>query len=111
MTIDAREALRHLTTAFENHLEAVATRRSPADSAVDDAYDALAEAFERYEEALDLEFAEAIPLVVDDSDDDEADEDDDDVEFDGDDDASIDGHAVEDEDDIDDDIEEFNLRD
>jgi len=66
MESDVREALRHLTTAFENHLEAVILRRGPVDAAVDDAYEALAEAFERYEDLLDAEYAEELPLVVED---------------------------------------------
>lgn len=70
MESDVREALRHLTTAFENHLEAVIERRGPVDAAVDDAYETLAEAFERYEDLLDSEFAEDLPLVVDDEGDD-----------------------------------------
>ncbi len=74
MEVDVREVLRHLVTAFENHLEAVTSRRSPDDAAVDDAYEALAAAFERYEEKLDLEFAEGLPVVLDDSDDDDADD-------------------------------------
>lgn len=69
MESDVREALRHLTTAFENHLEAVIERRGPVDAAVDDAYEALAEAFERYEDLLDSEYAEDLPLVVDEEDD------------------------------------------
>jgi hypothetical protein len=64
MESDVREALRHLTTAFENHLEAVILRRGPVDAAVDDAYEALAEAFERYEDLLDIEYGEELPLVV-----------------------------------------------
>lgn len=124
MEPDVREALRHLTTALENHLEAVAARRSPSDAAVDDAYDALAEAFERYEDALDVEFGEALPIVLDDIDDallldDELDDEDDDDE--GDDDiedfvevdelaevGEFDAHADEDEDEIDD-LDEFDL--
>jgi hypothetical protein len=118
MEAEVREALRHLITAFENHLEAVASRRSPNDAAVDDAYEALAAAFERYEEKLDLEFAEGLPVVLDDAEDDaefeydEADEDDDEIgdvgvaDVLGDDDSDDD-----DSDDEADDLEEFNLRD
>lgn len=110
MESDAREALRHLTTAFELHLDAVAARRSPEDAAVDDAYEALAVAFERYEDALDLEYAEGLPIVLegeDDEDDDldESDEDDEDDEIDD----GLAAAVVEDEDD--DDLEEFNLHD
>jgi len=116
MEADVREALRHLITAFENHLEAVASRRSPDDAAVDDAYEALAAAFEHYEEQLDLEFAEGLPLVLDDADDDE----DDDADFDydadddGDSDEVVDAEAMIDDDlddEDDEDIDEFDLRD
>jgi hypothetical protein len=122
MEADVPEALRHLITAFENHLEAVTSRRSPDDAAVDDAYEALAAAFERYEEKLDLEYAEGLPLVLDEVDDDE----DDDAEF-----EYVDDDDIDDEDDIDegdgiivvdsmgdddvegdiDDLDEFSLRD
>ena len=113
MSVDAREALRLLTDAFQVHLEAVANRRGPEDTAVDDAYDALAEAFERYEESLDDEFGESLPIVIDELEDgdleDDDDDDDDEVA-----DANIDDldpHAEEDEDEMDDDIEAFSLRD
>ena len=102
MTVNAREALRHLVAALEAHLEAVEQRRSAADAAVDDAFDAVAAAFERYDEALDAEHGESLPLLIDDGDDD-----DDDDDFDED---ALDPHAEENEDDLDDDIEEFDLR-
>jgi hypothetical protein len=115
MESDVREALRHLTTAFENHLEAVIERRGPVDAAVDDAYEALAEAFERYEDLLDSEYAEDLPLVVDEEDDgddvvegEDLDEEDvDEVEFDDDSDTladDADGPEIED-------LDEFDLRD
>jgi hypothetical protein len=118
MEAEVREALRHLITAFENHLEAVASRRSPDDAAVDDAYEALAAAFERYEEKLDLEFAEGLPLVLDDVDDGDDDSDFEYDEGDDEDEDESDGVVVVDalrddaeEDEIDDDLDEFNLRD
>lgn len=123
MEAEVRESLRHLITAFENHLEAVTSRRSPDDAAVDDAYEALAAAFERYEEKLDLEFAEGLPLVLDDADDgDDSDfeyeegDDDDDLEADDETDGVVVVDALRDDadeidDDDDDDIDEFNLRD
>ena len=119
MEAEVREALRHLITAFENHLEAVTSRRSPDDAAVDDAYEALAAAFERYEERLDLEFAEGLPLVLDDVDDGDDDSDFEYEEGDDEDDDESDGVVVVDalgdddaeEDEIDDDLDEFNLRD
>jgi hypothetical protein len=104
MTHNSRDALRHLIDAFEEHLEAVASRRGPDDAAVDEAYESLAESFERYEIALDVEYGESLPLVIDDSED-----------FDADDtplvdiDEELDPHAEEDEDDLDDDLEVFDL--
>jgi hypothetical protein len=121
MSTNAREALRQLTGALEAHFEAVLARRSAEDAAVDDAFDAVAEAFERYEDALDSTFGESLPIVLDDDDElaesyegDDDDDDDDGDEFDDDDEAplpeGIDGHAVKNDDEIDDDIEEFDLR-
>ncbi|WP_084078475.1 hypothetical protein [Demequina sp. NBRC 110057] len=94
MSADAREALRRLTAAFEEHLGAVASRRGEDDAAVDDAYESLAEAFVRYEEALDLEYAETLPVLLDEDFDEEA----------------IDGHAEEDDEQLDDDLDDFDLR-
>lgn len=99
MSANAREALRQLIAALEEHLEAVASRRGPSDAAVDDAYEGVATAFEKYEEALDLEFAESLPIVLDEDDD-----------FDESAEPPLDPHAVENDDDMDDDIEEFDLR-
>jgi|SRR5690606_22740364 len=104
MTANAREALRHFTAALEAHLEAVEQRRSAEDAAVDDAFYAVAEAYERYDEALDAEHGESLPLMLED---DLDDDDDDDDAFD---DEALDPHADENEDDLDDDIEEFDLR-
>ena len=100
MSTNAGQALRHLTAALEAHLEAVSSRRSPQDAAVDDAFDAVAEAFERYEEVLDQEFGESLPMILDDLDGFEDAEDDLD---------DIDPHAQENEDELDDDIEDFDL--
>ena len=119
MSANAREALRHLTAALEAHLEAVESRRSATDATVDDAFDAVAESFERYEDVLDVEYAESLPLILDDEvadaldEETDDDEDEDDLDDDGDDDAEdeeLDAHAVEDEDDMDDDREAFDLR-
>ena len=117
MSANAREALRHLTAALEAHLEAVESRRSATDATVDDAFDAGAESFERYEDVLDVEYAESLPLILDDevadaldeeTDDDE--DEDDDIDDDDSDDEELDAHAVEDEDDMDYDLEAFDLR-
>ena len=96
MTAESREALRRLVATLEEHLEAVISRRSDTDLAVDNAYEAVAIAFERYEAELDSSFAETLPIVLDE--DDELDED------------AFDDELDDDEDDDDDDIEEFDLR-
>jgi hypothetical protein len=108
MSANAREALLLLTAALETHLDAIENRRSPEDAMVDDAYEALAEAFDRYEDALDVEYAEGLPMVLD-----EDDEFEDEAAGDGEvgpDEDELDPHAVEDDDEMDDDIEEFDLR-
>ncbi|MFW7415001.1 primosomal protein [Demequina sp. SO4-18] len=112
MSAEATEALRRLMAALEEHLEAVAMRRGDEDAAVDDAYEAVATEFERYEEKLDSEYGETLPIVLDDSegDDEYDDEDDPSAEGEGDGDDPLDPHAVEDDDDMDDDIDEFDLR-
>jgi len=104
MSASAREALLLLTAALETHLDAIENRRSPDDAMVDDAYEALADAFERYEDALDVEYAEGLPMLLDE-----------DEEF-----ApevetppvteALDAHANEDDNELDDDLEEFDLR-
>jgi len=103
MSANAREALLLLTAALETHLDAIENRRSPEDAMVDDAYEALAEAFERYEEALDVEYAEGLPMLLD-----EDDEFEDEAVAEAD--EQLDPHAVEDDDEMDDDIEDFDLR-
>lgn len=104
MTALAREALRHLIATLESHLDAVESRRGPDDAAVDDAFEAVATAFERYEDALDGEFGEQLPILLDEDDPDDDLEDSDDLS------EGLDPHAVEDEDDLDDDLDEFDFR-
>lgn len=96
MTADPRPALEALTLAFERHLEACSARRGDDDPAVIAASDALADAFETYDDALLNAFNEMTPLVLlddDDFDDDDFDDDDFDDDFDDED---------EDDDDLDD---------
>ena len=52
MTVEPRAALDRLIAALEAHFNAVGTRRTDDDPAVDDAYDVLADAFEAYDDAL-----------------------------------------------------------
>ena len=99
MTVDPRAALDRFVAALEAHFAAVANRRGDEDSAVDDAYDVLADAFDVYDEAIGNTYGEALPIVLaDDDDEDDDDEDDEDVDDDdaeerlgGIDDADLDG--------------------
>ncbi|WP_026554764.1 hypothetical protein [Arthrobacter sp. 35W] len=75
MSIDPRAALQSLTSALEEHLAAAASRRGDDDPAVENAYLAVVDAFEVYEEALFDSFNEVTPLVIYESDEDEEDED------------------------------------
>jgi len=83
MTVDARAALDQFVASLERHFTAASQRRSELDPAVVEAYDALAAAFERYDEALFTSFDEVTPFVLseddEDFDDDDDDEDEDDV--------------------------------
>ncbi|CAM2820827.1 MULTISPECIES: primosomal protein [Dermacoccus] len=83
MTADPRAALETLTSAFERHLEACSGRRGENDPAVVAAYQALADAFEDYDDALMDAFNEVTPLeVYSEEDFDEEDDEDDDDEYD-----------------------------
>ncbi|WP_062388871.1 hypothetical protein [Demequina iriomotensis] len=101
MDSNAHEALRLLVAAYEEHLAAILARRGDEDASVDDAYDALADAFDRYEAVLDVEYGETLPMLLDDVELEEPDDDEDDA---------LDAHAGEDEDVLDDDLDDFQLR-
>ena len=88
MSLYPRTALTRLLDALEAHLTAVVNRTGEHDSAVDEAYVEIANAFEAYEDALFEAYNEVTPLSV------YGDEDEDDLE-----------EILDDEDDIDDDIE------
>ena len=88
MSIDPRTEFTRLLDALEAHLTAVVNRTGEHDSAVDEAYVEIANAFEAYEDALFEAYNEVTPLSV------YGDEDEDDLE-----------EILDDEDDIDDDIE------
>ena len=79
MSTDPRAALQALVNALEEHLAAAANRRSDDDPSVDNAYVAIANSFEAYEEALYDAYDEVTPLTVFADDDDLDDEDDDDL--------------------------------
>jgi CHASE2 domain-containing sensor protein len=74
MTTAPRAALDRLLAALEAHFDAIVVRVSPDDPRVDDAYDALADAFEIYDEALAREYGEVTPFILDDEDHDDDDE-------------------------------------
>lgn len=79
MADDPRAALDQFIASLERHFAAASQRRSELDPAVVEAYDALASAFERYDEALFTAYDEVTPFVLseeEDEDDDEYDEDD-----------------------------------
>ncbi len=64
MTVDPRAALAQLVTALERHLEVASSRRDPDDPAVVSAAEALAVAFDDYDEALFVATDVATPLAV-----------------------------------------------
>ncbi|MBM7050568.1 MULTISPECIES: hypothetical protein [unclassified Rothia (in: high G+C Gram-positive bacteria)] len=64
MSNDPRAALSVLTGALEEHLTAIVNRRGEHDTAIDNAYVSIANAFERYEDALFEAFEEVTPLEV-----------------------------------------------
>ena len=64
MSIDPRIALQSLITALEEHLAAAASRRGEKDPVVENAYLAIADAFEVYEEVLYDAYGEVTPLEI-----------------------------------------------
>jgi hypothetical protein len=78
MNADPRAALANLTASLERHLEASASRRGENDPTVVAAYQAVAEAFDLYDDALLEAYGEVTPLEIYSGDGDEDDDDDDD---------------------------------
>lgn len=83
MSADPRTALAAFVSALERHLEAASSRRGENDPAVVAAYQDVAEAFDRYEDALMDAYEEVTPLEIysDEDDDDDLDDEDDDEDF------------------------------
>jgi hypothetical protein len=83
MNADPRAALANLTASLERHLEASASRRGENDPTVVAAYQAVADAFDLYDDALLEAYGEVTPLEIyggeDDVDDDDDAEDSDEV--------------------------------
>ena len=81
MNADPRAALAILTASLERHLEASASRRGENDPTVVAAYQAVADAFDLYDDALLEAYGEVTPLEIYSGDDgDEEDDDEDDAE-------------------------------
>jgi len=64
MNADPRAALAILTASLERHLEASASRRGENDPTVVDAYQAVADAFDLYDDALLEAYGEVTPLEI-----------------------------------------------
>jgi hypothetical protein len=83
MNADPRAALANLTASLERHLEASASRRGENDPTVVAAYQAVADAFDLYDDALLEAYGEVTPLEIysgeDDGDGEEDDDDGDEV--------------------------------
>ncbi len=91
MKADPRAALATLTASLERHLEASASRRGENDPTVVAAYQAVADAFDLYDDALLESYGEVTPLEIYSGDGDEVDEDDDDDDDDDDEIDEVDG--------------------
>ena len=105
MTTDPRVALNSLIQAFEEHLTALAAKRGEQDTAVENAYLGIADAFEVYEDAIYVAYNEVTPLEVFVEDEDEDDEDED--EFDED----YEDLDENEDDDLDEDLDEIEAED
>ena len=53
---DSALALRQLVAALERHLDACNTKRSGSDQEIQEAYDQVADAFEKYEDVLESSY-------------------------------------------------------
>ncbi len=118
MSADPRAALAAFVSTLERHLEAASARRGENDPAVVAAYQDVAEAFDRYEDALMDAYEEVTPLEVysdDDDDDLDDDDDEDDEDYDDEEDDDFDDEESEpyvglDDDEFDDDNEPSRAR-
>jgi hypothetical protein len=64
MATDPRNALTQLIASLEKHFEAVSARRGEQDSSVEQAYFQVEDAFLNYEEALNNEYGEYLPISL-----------------------------------------------
>jgi hypothetical protein len=63
---DSALALRQLVAALERHLDACNTKRAGSDQEIQEAYDQVADAFEKYEDVLESTYGEYLPIVAED---------------------------------------------
>jgi uncharacterized iron-regulated protein len=66
MNEDSALALRQLVAALERHLDACTTKRPGSDQEIQEAYDQVANAFEKYEDLLESTYGEYLPIVAED---------------------------------------------
>lgn len=59
-------ALRQLIAALERHLDTCTTKREGSDQEIQEAYDQVASAFEKYEDVLESVYGEYLPIVAED---------------------------------------------
>jgi len=64
MATEPRLALQQLIAALERHFEAMSSKRSDEDPAVQHAYEVLKDAFLDYEESLQDSFEELLPFEL-----------------------------------------------
>ena len=94
MTIEPRAALANLTASLERHLGASASRRGENDPTVVAAYQDVADAFERYDDALLEAYGEVTPLEIFGGEDEDGDEEGDETDLELDDHGDEDGDSV-----------------
>lgn len=105
MSTDPRVALNQFVNALQRHFELAASGRDQDDQHVQEAFNALSDAFDAYDEALYEEFGLTTPFFLaadddfDDDDDSDDEDDDDEDEDDGDDDVDLDEFDDDEEDD------------
>ena len=96
MNVDPRAALATLTASLERHLEASASRTGENDPTVVAAYQAVADAFDLYDDALLEADGEGTPLEIYSGDEADEDEDEDGDEGDDETEEELDDHGDED---------------
>lgn len=63
MQEDPQVALRTLVAALERHLDTCLSKRPGSDKEIEEAYDQVSDAFEKYEGLLEESFGEFLPII------------------------------------------------